>query len=107
VRTRRELAYGEAWTCETCGRRYDTGRIPSEQYEQIRRTQRRFRALPVLLGLFVAPLAIFFTLSGNVFSVFVLLPLAMTAWFVFIRPVHRRRYRQAIAELPRWNLRAE
>ena len=35
------------------------------------------------------------------------MPLAIIAWFVFIRPTHRRRYREAIADLPRWDLRAE
>ena len=49
----------------------------------------------------------FFTLTGNLFSVFVLLPVALTAWFVFVRPAHRRRYRRAIADLPQWELRAE
>jgi hypothetical protein len=29
------------------------------------------------------------------------------AWFLLIRPVHRARYRQAIADLPSWDLRAE
>jgi hypothetical protein len=29
------------------------------------------------------------------------------AWFVCLRPLHRRRYRAAIARLPRWDLRAE
>jgi len=32
---------------------------------------------------------------------------ALVSWFVFIRPTHRKRYRAAIAELPRWDLRAE
>jgi hypothetical protein len=39
--------------------------------------------------------------------VFVLLPLAMMIWFYFIRPGHRRRYRRAVAELPRWELRPQ
>src|SRR3954471_22248440 len=71
---KRDLRYGETWTCEQCGRRWDTSRIPREQYEVVRRTQLRFRILPVALGLLVAALAIFFTLTGNVFSVFLLLP---------------------------------
>ena len=29
------------------------------------------------------------------------------AWFMLIRPVHRQRYREAIADLPRWDLRAD
>jgi hypothetical protein len=102
-----DLRYGEAWTCERCGRRWDTSQIPREQYDVVRRTQLRFRVLPVVLGLLVAALAIFFTLTGNVFSVFFLLPVALSAWFVFLRPIHRRRYRRAIADLPRWELHPE
>jgi hypothetical protein len=102
-----DVRYSEAWTCERCGRRWDTRQIPREQYEQVRRTQLRFRVLPTVLGVLVASLAIFFSLTGNVFSVFFLLPVALTGWFALIRPVHRRRYRQAIADLPRWNLRPD
>jgi hypothetical protein len=94
--TKHDLRYGEAWTCECCGRRWDTNQIPREQYEVVRRTQLRFLAV-----------AIFFTLSGNVFSVFFLLPVGLSAWFVFLRPLHRRRYRAAIADLPRWELHPE
>jgi hypothetical protein len=46
-------------------------------------------------------------LTGNLFSVFVLLPLAVMTWFLFVRPAHRKRYRRAIADLPRWELRPE
>ena len=99
-----DVRYGDTWTCEQCGRTWDTGQIPREQYEAIRRTQLRFRALPVALGAIVAAVAIFFTLTGNVFSVFFLLPISITVWFVFLRPAHRRRYRRAIADLPRWEL---
>lgn len=104
---KRDLRYGEAWRCERCGRRWNTAQIPSEQYEVIRRTQLRFRVLPVVYGLVVLALAMFFTLTGNIFSVFVLLPLALMIWFYFVRPFHRRRYRRAIAELPRWDLRPQ
>ena len=100
---KRELPYGERWRCEQCGRTWDTNRIPREQYEQIRRV----RALPIAFGSVVAAIAIFFTLTGNVFSVFFLLPVALTTWFVFLRPIHRRRYRAAVKGLPRWELRAD
>jgi hypothetical protein len=103
----RDLRYGERWRCERCEREYDTSRIPRADYEAIRRTQLRFRVLPVGLGLGVLALAMFFTLTGNTFSVFFLLPVALMGWFVFLRPFHRRRYRRAIADLPRWELRAE
>ena len=76
---KRELRYGEDWTCESCGRRWDTNQIPPEQYKAIRNTQLRYRVLPVLYGLTVLALAMFFTLTGNIFSVFILLPLARDA----------------------------
>jgi hypothetical protein len=104
---RAELAYGERWVCPSCGRAYDTAKIPSEEYQRIRRTQLRFRILPVLYALFVSAVAVFFIATGNAFSVFLLLPISLTAWFMLIRPVHRARYRQAIADRPSWDLRAE
>jgi hypothetical protein len=102
-----DARYGETWTCERCGRRWDTNQIPREDYDAIRRTQLRFRVLPVAVGVLVVALAVFFTLTGQIISVFFLLPVALLGWFVFLRPVHRRRYRRAIAELPRWELHPE
>ena len=102
-----EVPYGETWRCPSCGRTYDTAKIPSEDYQRIRRTQFRFRILPVAYALFIGAAAVFFIATGNAFSVFFLLPVGLTAWFMLIRPVHRSRYRQAIARLPRWDLRAE
>jgi hypothetical protein len=104
---RTDLFYGERWTCPACGRSYDSNRIPEEEYARIRSLQRRFRALPIAVGAAVALLAIVFTLTGNVAGVFFLMPVALIAWFVFIRPTHRKRYRAAIANLPRWDLRAD
>ncbi len=97
----------ERWSCPNCGRAYDTAKIPQEDYERIRRTQLRFRILPVAYGLLISAIAVFFIATGNVFSVFFLLPVALTAWFMLIRPVHRNRYRQAISDLPVWDLRAD
>jgi hypothetical protein len=104
---RHELFYGERWTCAGCGRSYDSGQIPADQYARIRRIQLRFRAVPVALGAVLAGLAILFTLTDNIPGVFFLLPVGLTTWFLFIRPAHRKRYRAAIAELPRWDLRAD
>jgi hypothetical protein len=105
--THRELAYGERWECDSCGRVYDTTRIPPDQYEQIRKLSLRYRSIPVLFGALIALLAIFFTLTGNIFGVFFLLPVGLISWFVFLRPLHRKRYRAAIKTLPRWELRAD
>ena len=101
------LSYGETWTCASCGRTYDTNRIPAEEYDQIRQITFRYRLLPIAFGALVALCAIAFTLTGNIFGVFFLLPVALVVWFVFIRPTHQKRYRAAIQNLPVWSLRAE
>jgi hypothetical protein len=61
----------------------------------------------VVFGALTAILAIVFTLTGNIFGVFFLMPVALVGWFVFLRPLHRKRYRAAIKTLPRWELRAD
>jgi Flp pilus assembly protein TadB len=104
---RHELFYGERWTCPVCGRAYDSNQIPADEYAQIRRLELRYRAVPIALGVTVAALAILFTLTGNILGVFFIMPVALITWFVFIRPTRRRRYRAAIADLPRWDLRAD
>src|ERR1700722_20181854 len=48
---KRQLRYGERWTCENCGRCWDTAKIPVEQYAAIRRTQLRFRRVPMMISL--------------------------------------------------------
>ena len=101
---RHPVRYGEVWTCPDCGRVWDTSDIPREEYEAIRRITLRFRALPVVLGVLVATLALFFVLTGNAGAVFVLLPLALIGWFSYLRGAHRRRYRAALADRQRWRL---
>lgn len=103
---RRELAYGEVWECQ-CGRRWNTRQIDREQYARLRRVQLRFRVLPVCLGLGTSLLALFFLLTHNTFSLFILLPLALLSWGMLLRPWHRRRYAAALGDLPRWELRPE
>ncbi|MGH3499351.1 MAG: hypothetical protein ACRDQA_00380 [Nocardioidaceae bacterium] len=104
---RRDLAYGERWQCDECGRRWNTEQIPRAQYQQIRWLQMRFRILPVGLGLVVASVALYFALTGNIFSMFLLLPSALMVWMAVLRPLHRRRFRRAIGQLPNWRLTPE
>lgn len=104
---RRDLAYGEVWQCGDCALRWDTRQIPREQYQRIRTVQMRFRMVPVVLGLAVAALALFFYLTGNTYSMFILIPVALMGWMTLVRPMQRSRYRRAIADLPTWTLRPE
>lgn len=103
---RRSLAYGEVWSC-TCGRRWNTAQIDAEEYGRLRRVQLRFRVLPVCFGLAVSLFALFFLLTHNTFSLFILLPFALVTWGALLRPIHRRRYGVALGELPKWKLHAE
>lgn len=100
------MKYGEVWTCR-CGRRWNTAQIDRADYDALRRVQLKYRILPVALGLATSLLALFFVLTHNFFSLVVLLPMALIGWGVLLRPGHRRRYREAIADLPKWSLRAE
>lgn len=100
------VRFGTSWTCEDCGRTWDTSRIPRREYNQIRWVQLRFRAVPVLLGLLVVAIAAFFTVTGNAGGVVPLLPIALLAWYM-LRGPHRRRYARAIAKRHSWTLRGE
>jgi Flp pilus assembly protein TadB len=102
----RYLAYGERWQCERCGRTWDTSRIPEQDYEAIRRIQRRYIAVPLGVLALVLATAILFMIFGRVYAI-ILLPLALTMWFMFVRPLQRRRLRERIAELPEWKLKPE
>ena len=39
----RLVAYGDTWTCDECGRRWDTNQIPQADYEGLLRRIRRYR----------------------------------------------------------------
>lgn len=103
---KRGVEYGQVWDC-TCGRRWNTAQIKSEDYARLRRLQLRFRAVPVGLGLATSGLALYFLLTGNSFSLFFLLPLALVLWGMMVRPVLRTRYARALGVLPKWDLYSE
>jgi len=101
------LQYGEGWTCEHCGRIWDTNRIPLEQYAQLRRTQLRFRRIPIVVSIVSLACIVAFIVIGKAFGGLVVVAFALTAWSMFARPLHRRRYRRALAQLPSWQIEPE
>jgi hypothetical protein len=105
---RRELRYGERWTCEGCGRRYDLGKIPVEEYAAIRRTQLRYRMVPLASCLLLLVGVIVFWITGNKYGAIVAVPLLIASYSMFARPFFRRRYRKAVAaSLPTWEIKAD
>jgi hypothetical protein len=102
------VAYGERWTCESCGRTYDTTRIPAADFQAIQDLRRRYRVAGyigvALIGAFVLLLA----LTAQEFQLFIGLPSVLLVWFIYVRPFMRTRYRRRVGELQRkWMLRAE
>ena len=105
---RRDLQYGEQWKCDACGRRYDTNKIPIEEYAAIRRTQLRYRMIPLGASLFLLAAMIAFFIAGRVFSAVVAVAFLIASWTTFGRPFFRSRYRKSLSEnLPKWEIKAD
>jgi hypothetical protein len=104
---KRDLRYGDLWQCESCGRRYDTNRIPVEEYDSLRRGRVHDRILPTAVFIVVAIVALVLVLSGRPFAAILIVPLVGFFWGSYVRPKRRRRQVQAIADRPRWKIRAE
>lgn len=105
---KRDLQYGEQWQCEGCGRSYDTRKIPLEEYAAIRRTQLRYRLIPLIAGLVLLGAMIVFFIAGSAFTALVLIAFVGASWVMFVRPFFRTRYRKSLGKnLPSWNLKAD
>lgn len=105
---KRDLQYGEQWRCEGCGRSYDTRKIPLEEYATIRRTQLRYRLIPLIAGLVLLAAMIVFFIAGSAFTGLVLIAFVGASWVMFVRPFFRTRYRKSLGKnLPTWDLKAD
>jgi hypothetical protein len=102
----REVAYGERWRCERCGRAWDTRQIPAAEYDGLLRTMRRYRLEAVVLGGVLV--AIFIVLVALVSQTFIfLIPVVAAAWLFLYLPMWRRKVRRAARNAPRWELHPE
>jgi hypothetical protein len=104
---KRYLQYGERWTCEKCGRTWNTRRIPLEEYAALRRTQLRYRRIPLLIATLSLVCVVVFIVLGKAFGGLVVVAFAATAWSMFGHPFHKRRYREQLAKLPNWKIEPE
>ncbi len=103
----RHLRYGQRWTCEKCGRTWNTRRIPLEEYAGLRRTQLRYRRVPIAVGAAVVASLIALLILGKAFSGILVVALAAFAWSTYGRPLYRRRYLKAIENRPSWTIDPE
>jgi len=103
---KRDLAYGERWRCERCGRIWDTNQIPAAEYDGLLRRMRRYRLEAVVLAALLA--AIFVPLIVVVSDAFIfVVPVIAAVWLFVYLPMWRRKVRRAAANAPRWQLHPE
>ena len=100
----RKLRYGDEWRCESCGRHWNTKKIPIEQYAEIRRTQVRYRRVPLILSAVALASIVVFIALGQFARGVVVIALITTAYNLFARPAYQRRYREALSKLPKWEI---
>jgi hypothetical protein len=100
----RYLRYGERWKCERCSRSWDTAKIPVDDYAAIRRTQLRFRRVPLAISVLALLCVVAFIIVGKALGGLLIIAVVATTWSMFFRPLHRRRYREALADLPTWQI---
>ncbi len=101
-----QVIYPETWTCESCGKRWNTAQVPAEEYLGILREMRRFRLTAIgaalLLGIGFSVLALAVSQAF-----FLLLPPVLAAWYIVYMPLWRKRVRRRARSLPTWQLRPE
>ena len=100
------MAYGQRWTCERCGRSWNTQQIPAEEYEGLLRRMRRHKIEALAAGAIGA--AVLILLIAFVSERFIaVVPMVMAIWLFFFLPYWRRRYRRTARSAPRWDLHPE
>ena len=67
----------------------------------------RYRRVPLAISVFALVCVVAFILVGKALGGLIVVGLLATTWSMFFRPIHRRKYRQAIAELPTWKIKPE
>jgi hypothetical protein len=102
-----KAAYGERWRCDRCGREYDTSHIPAADYRAIMSLRRRYQAVGWVLAVIVAAFVLFLAIANQPLQLLAGLPLILVGWFLYVRPLLRRRFRKAIANRPTWELHAD
>jgi hypothetical protein len=99
------VPYGEAWTCPSCGRRWDTSQIPADEYFGIMREMRGYRVRAALVGVAIG-LGVLLVAILTDRPVFPLGLLATAGWWLLYMPRWRRMVRARARSIPSWNLRS-
>jgi nitrate reductase NapE component len=102
----RLLPYRTLWTCERCGRRWNTGQIPESEYRELEKAVRRYQietlAFAVAVVAIFAPLTILVDVRIGLVGLFVFF-----VWTFFLRPRRQRRLVASVLPGARWQLHPE
>jgi hypothetical protein len=104
---RRDLHYGDHWTCEKCGRTWNTRQIPLEEYANLRRTLLRYWWIPLAMAASLAAALIALVVAGHAFGGIMLAVLAAVVWSTSGQAWWQRRYANATANRPTWTIEPE
>ena len=101
------VPYGGRWTCASCGRTWDTAKIPAGDMQALVKRMRRYRILalgpPLLCAAVLVPLAVVFGLQFAL-----LLFVLVVAYGLFVLPRLRERATRDVRESRRtWELTPE
>jgi len=102
-----EIGYGEVWTCDSCGKTWDTNRIPASEYGALVAAVRRYRLLvlgpPVVMAAVLIPLSVLIGLQ----YAFLLFVLIMGYGLLAVPQLRRRSAAQMQKSTKSWKLRPE
>jgi hypothetical protein len=99
----RPVRYGDSWTCQSCGRTWNTADIPADEYWGAMRAVRRYKV--AVWGITAAVLAVFLPLALLVaLQYFVFAILILGAFYFFVLPRWRGRVLAQSQNRPSWKL---
>jgi hypothetical protein len=102
------VGFGERWTCSTCGRVYDTGRIPESDYRALAALNRRYRLIGLGMVGFIALLVLVTAVTQQLVPIVAGLGVSLLLWFLYLKPLLHHRHRRAVTGVAReWDLQAE
>jgi hypothetical protein len=101
------VPYGERWSCEQCGKSWNTAQIPTADYQSLLAGVKRYRLLvvgpPLALAAVLIPLAV---LVGLQYA-FLLFVLVMAHGLLVVPQIRRRTTAASSARSTAWKLSPE
>lgn len=101
------VGYGKRWTCQSCGKTWDTSQIPREEFDALLASVRRYRLLtvgpPFALSLVLIPLSILLDLR----FAFLLFVLVLGHGLLVLPQLRRHATQRVLEAAPKWKLRPE